>query len=222
MRTAVHIIVGLLLVTLFPEWAGADGGARVYRHLDTSGVIRYTNIPPYPSFTSSSQVRPAEPSGSLRAMITSTASKHGISARLVEAIVAVESAFNPSAVSPKGAMGLMQLMPKTASQYAVGNPFDPLQNLQGGIQFLRDLLDRFRGDLRLALAAYNAGEKAVVENDGIPPYRETREYVQKVLYRYSGSAIIYPRPAPDYRVYRVIGPGGTPHYSNIPPRTSLR
>lgn len=218
MRKAVHIFVGLLIVAFLPEWATA-GGARVYRHLDSSGVVRYSNIPPHPSF--SPQVRHAEPSGSLRALITSTASKHGISARLVEAIIAVESAFNPLAVSAKGAMGLMQLMPKTASQYAVRNPFDPLQNIQGGIGLLRDLLHRFQGDLRLALAAYNAGEKAVVENGGIPPYRETREYVRKVLHRYGGSSIMHPRTTPAYRVYRVIGPGGTPHYSNFPPRTTL-
>jgi soluble lytic murein transglycosylase-like protein len=152
----------------------------------------------------------------------SAASRHGINGRLVEAIIAVESAFNPRAVSRKGAMGLMQLMPKTARQYAVRNPFDPLQNIQGGLHLLRDLLHRFQGDLRLALAAYNAGEKAVVEYDGIPPYRETREYVKKVLRRYGGAPIMYPRATTTYRVYRGIGPGGTPHYSNLPPLMTFR
>jgi soluble lytic murein transglycosylase-like protein len=152
----------------------------------------------------------------------SAASRHGINGRLVEAIIAVESAFNPRAVSRKGAMGLMQLMPKTARQYAVRNPFDPLQNIQGGLHLLRDLLHRFQGDLRLALAAYNAGEKAVVEYDGIPPYRETREYVKKVLRRYGGATIMYPRATTAYRVYRGISPGGTPHYSNLPPLMTFR
>lgn len=220
MRKAAHIFVGLLLVALLPGWATAESGARVYRHVNASGVVRYSNVPPHLSF--SRRGRHAQFSGSFRAMITSAATRHGISGRLVEAIIAVESAFNPRAVSRKGAMGLMQLMPKTARRYAVRNPFDPLQNIQGGIRFFRDLLHRFHGDLRLALAAYNAGEKAVVAYDGIPPYQETREYVKKVLRRYGGPPTMFPRSAPAPRVYRMIGPGGTPHYSNLPPLITLR
>lgn len=221
MRKAVYLFVGLLIAVFFlPEWATGESGARVYRHVDASGVVRYSNIPPYPSL--SSRGGHSQPSGSLRALIMSAASRHGINGRLVEAIIAVESAFNPRAVSRKGAMGLMQLMPKTARQYAVRNPFDPLQNIQGGLHLLRDLLHRFQGDLRLALAAYNAGEKAVVEYDGIPPYRETREYVKKVLRRYGGAPMMYPRATNAYRVYRGIGPGGTPHYSNLPPLMTFR
>ncbi len=221
MRKAAYIFVGLLIAVFFlPECATAESGTRVYRHVDASGTVRYSNIPLHPSLSSRS--RHSLPSGSLRALIMSAASRHGINARLVEAIIAVESAFNPRAVSRKGAMGLMQLMPKTARQYAVRNPFDPLQNIQGGLHLLRDLLHRFQGDLRLALAAYNAGEKAVVEYDGIPPYRETREYVKKVLHRYGGAPIMYPRATTPYRVYRVIGPRGIPRYSNPPPVLTLR
>lgn len=219
MRKAVHIIFGGLFLVAFLPGSATAGSARVYRHVNASGVVRYSNIP-HPSF--SPTVRHSEPSRGLRAMITSAARPHGISARLVEAIIAVESAFNPGAVSSKGAMGLMQLMPKTARRYAVRNPFDPLQNIAGGIRYLRDLLRRFHGDLRLALAAYNAGETAVVTYDGIPPYRETRDYVKKVLRRYGGPTIMFPRTAPASRVYRVIGPGGTPHYSNLPPPLALR
>jgi hypothetical protein len=116
-------------------------------------------------------------------MIVNSASKQGVDPALVEAIIAVESAFNPMAVSVKGAMGLMQLMPLTASYYGVSDPFDPKENVNGGTRYLRDLLMRFENLLH-ALAAYNAGEKAVLKHRGLPPYGETHDYVKKVLDRY--------------------------------------
>jgi len=121
---------------------------------------------------------------SYREMVFTIASREGVDPALVEAIIAVESGFNPRAVSPKGAMGLMQLMPQTASRYGVSDPFNPRENLTGGIRYIRDLLRLFGGDLRKVLAAYNAGENAVLRYRGIPAYRETSEYVQKVLARY--------------------------------------
>jgi membrane-bound lytic murein transglycosylase MltF len=121
---------------------------------------------------------------SVRDMMEAIASREGVDPALVEAIIRVESDFNPRAVSPKGAMGLMQLMPGTAALYGVSNPFDPQENLAGGIRYIRDLLRYFGGDLPRALAAYNAGETAVLAYGGLPPYRETREYVKKVLARY--------------------------------------
>jgi len=117
-------------------------------------------------------------------MITAAAMGQGVDPALVAAVVAVESAFSPRAVSRKGAMGLMQLMPQTARLLGVSNAFDPRQNLIGGTRHLRDLLDLFGGDLPRALAAYNAGVNAVLTYGGIPPYRETREYVRRVLTRY--------------------------------------
>jgi len=127
--------------------------------------------------------------GALRDLITAAAAREGLDPALVEAVVAIESAFNPRAISRKGAMGLMQLMPQTAARYGVSDPFDPEENLTGGIRYLRDLLHRFDGDLRYALAAYNAGETAVLTYGGIPPYRETREYVRLVLARYRPSRV---------------------------------
>lgn len=106
-------------------------------------------------------------------LIGPLAEAHRVDARLVHAVVAVESAYRPDAVSPKGAMGLMQLMPATARQYAVRDPYDPRANLEAGIRHLRGLLDRY--ELPLALAAYNAGEGAVARHGGIPPFRETEE-----------------------------------------------
>lgn len=120
---------------------------------------------------------------SIRTMIVATASSQGVDPALVQAIISVESSFDPLAMSAKGAMGLMQLMPETASRYGVSNPFDPRENVTGGIRYLRDLLFRFENLLH-ALAAYNAGETAILRYQGIPPYQETRNYVKKVIERY--------------------------------------
>ncbi len=115
------------------------------------------------------------------AIIDRTAARHGVDAKLVRAVIQVESAYRAQARSRKGAMGLMQLMPDTARRFAVKNPYDPGANIEGGIKYLRFLLDRFEPNVTLALAAYNAGEAAVEKFQGIPPYTETRNYVQAVL-----------------------------------------
>jgi soluble lytic murein transglycosylase-like protein len=114
------------------------------------------------------------------------APRFGLDPGLVLAVIAAESAFDRTAVSPKGAQGLMQLMPDTASRFGVANAFDTEQNLRGGMTYLAWLLEQFRGDLDLALAGYNAGEKAVEQYRGIPPYDETREYVRRIRAVYRG------------------------------------
>lgn len=116
-----------------------------------------------------------------RELIETIARHEGVAAELVDAVIAVESAYQPTARSSKGALGLMQLMPATAAQYAVDDPFDPAANIRGGVRHLRRLLERF--DLAVALAAYNAGEGAVERHGGIPPYRETQSYVDRILTR---------------------------------------
>jgi transglycosylase-like protein with SLT domain len=123
----------------------------------------------------------SEPAALYRELIRQAADRHAVSRTLVESVMRVESNFQPRAVSPRGASGLMQLMPDTAAQLGVRNVFDVRQNIDGGVRHLRYLIDRFGGDLRLALAAYNAGAEAVVRYGGVPPYAETQVYVARVL-----------------------------------------
>jgi len=127
------------------------------------------------------------------AAIDQAASRHNVDPGLVRSVVKVESNFNPNAVSRKGAMGLMQLMPSTARSLNVSNPFDPSQNVDAGVRHLRSLLDAYRGDVRLSLAAYNAGSGAVARSAGVPRFRETQNYVRRITNLYSGG-----RPAGSY------------------------
>jgi soluble lytic murein transglycosylase-like protein len=114
-------------------------------------------------------------------IIERVAAEQGVNVKLVRALVQVESAYQPRARSPKGAMGLMQLMPATARQYSLADPYDPASNIEAGIKHLKSLLQRFPKSIALALAAYNAGEGAVTRFNGIPPYAETRNYVSRIL-----------------------------------------
>jgi Transglycosylase SLT domain len=117
-------------------------------------------------------------------IVRDAAARHALDPALVKAVISTESGWNPRAVSSKGAMGLMQLIPGTAQRFGVGNPYDPAQNIEGGTTYLRTLLDRYHGDLTKSLAAYNAGEHAVDQSRGVPSYPETQRYVQKVTNTY--------------------------------------
>ncbi len=182
----------------------------IYKYTDRDGVIHFTNVPTSPK---SKQVplprsgsfplpgKPAAPSGSNGQAAGSSAASaskgqeyerhiraacvaHNLDHRLVKAVIRAESQFNPEAVSPKGAMGLMQLMPETSRLLGVGDPFDPSQNIDGGVRYLKDLMGRYQNNIALALAAYNAGPGAVERYGGIPPYDETLVYIQRVLRYY--------------------------------------
>ena len=126
----------------------------------------------------------ANPPDRLERIVRSAAERHKVDPALVKAVISTESGWNPRATSRKGAMGLMQLIPSTAKRYGGGNLYDPAQNVEAGTMYLRSLLDRYNGDLNKSLAAYNAGEHAVDNNGGVPPYWETQRYVQKVTNAY--------------------------------------
>ncbi|MGH9787414.1 MAG: lytic transglycosylase domain-containing protein [Candidatus Acidiferrales bacterium] len=142
--------------------------------------------------------------------IDGVARVHEVDPALVRAVIEVESAWNPRAVSHKGAQGLMQLMPATAARYGVRNVFDPKENVSGGVRHLRFLLDLFNGDTRLALAAYNAGENAVTRYKGVPPYSETRAYIQRLetLYGTLKTAVGFGR------IYRTVDARGRVVFEN--------
>ncbi len=126
-------------------------------------------------------------------LIHASAQKHGMDANLIAHVIAAESNFDPKAVSRKRALGLMQLLPETAARYAVSNIFDPAQNIEAGTHYLKDLLARYRGNLRLALAAYNAGPEIVDRYGGVPPFPETQSYVRSITAKLAADASIASR-----------------------------
>ena len=168
--------------------------ADIYRYDDAEGVSHFTDAPTDKRYIifmrdikKDKQLRtrlrisrtanPAE----YDQLIRTCSDRYGVSASLIKAVIHAESGYNPNAVSNKGASGLMQLMPGTAKGLKVANSFDPKDNVEGGVRYLRFLLDTFHGDTALALAAYNAGMGKVAKYGGIPPYAETRTYVTRVL-----------------------------------------
>jgi soluble lytic murein transglycosylase-like protein len=153
-------------------------------------------------------------------LVEQTASRLQVDPQLVHAIIKVESEYDPKAVSRKGAMGLMQLIPETAQRFGVENPFNPKENIEGGVSYLKHLLGLFGGDLSLSLAAYNAGEGAVQRFGGIPSFPETQDYVQKVTSIYqsaspqsgTNAAGNKPQASP---IIRYVDEQGVVHYSNV-------
>lgn len=150
-------------------------------------------------------------------LVARHATRERVRSDLVRAVIQAESGFNRWAVSPKGAMGLMQLMPGTASELGVRNPFDPAENIRGGVTYLRTLLDRYAGNEELALAAYNAGPAAVARyGDKVPPYAETQRYVSRIRARTSLAATA----GPSNRIYKTVDEVNgrqVPRYSNVKP-----
>jgi soluble lytic murein transglycosylase-like protein len=186
MRNFSHFSCVFFLVALFlSDVARAD----IFGFVDENGVRNYTDIPTdrrarllWRDLNGPKAIFLYKFPPALLPEVEAAARAHSIDPLLLKALVSVESRANPKARSPKGAMGLTQLMPATAKRYGVGNAYDPRQNLNGGARYLRDLLTLFRDDVHLALAAFNAGENAVIRNGNrIPPYEETQRYVPAVL-----------------------------------------
>lgn len=179
-------LIGIaLLVSFLPPLASAD----IYMYVDREGVVHFTNVPT----TTDTDYRVYIKENSQFAtglyspdrydpFIREASELYGLSYPLLKAIIKAESDFNPRAVSRKGALGLMQLMPENVKRMNIGDPFDPWENIMGGARYFRQMLDRFKGKLTLSLAAYNAGPTTVERyNNQIPPYRETENYVEKVM-----------------------------------------
>ena len=194
-----HLIVILsILIVASPAYAD------IYSYRDENGVLNFTNIPPNNTHykvriaykehkhTASPKTvfyqpanHPETLSPKLKAIVDHVARDYAVDKSLVKAMIHAESDFDANAVSPKGALGLMQLMPETAERYGVRDVFDPEQNIIGGVHYLHDLLETFDNNVRLAVAAYNAGKKAVLQYGGVPPYPETTQYVDKVMQLHS-------------------------------------
>lgn len=177
--------IGIFFVSLGILMSVLPANADIYMYIDKGGVMHFTNVPTSSRYKLFVKGRPSRSSGSYSStkydhFIDKASRKHGISFPLVKAVIKVESNFNPRAVSRAGAQGLMQIMPGTADLLNVSDPFDPWENIMGGTRYLRMLMDRFDGKLSFVLAGYNAGPERVVRHKGIPPIRETQNYVKKV------------------------------------------
>lgn len=217
-----------LCSTLIPLPLSAD----IYQWIDETGVIHFTNVPTEKKFQkvmkeekgrvskgskTSSRYYISTPSTvsaeDYSGHIQSISEKYQVDPALVKAVIKAESNFNPAAISKKGARGLMQLMPQTASELNVRNSFNPAENIEGGVRYIRYLLDIFDGNLSLSLAAYNAGPELVQRLGRIPSIRETQEYVKKVLSLYNGTGLI---GLSKERIYKIIYDDGTTIFTNTP------
>ena len=181
------------------RWKPVPGGSAAARRarLAAAEAMAETRTPP----SAASDALSTEPSNGLTADRVNTAielaaARHNVDANLVRAVIKVESNFNPRAVSRKGAMGLMQLMPQTARSLRVAHPFDPTENVDAGVRHLKQLLENFGGDLKLSLAAYNAGAGAVQRHNGVPPYAETQAYVRQITQLYRNGNMLAPGAVP--------------------------
>ncbi len=220
----------LLLLLVAAALAPRAAEAQIYAWRDASGTLvlsdRQIDAPTTvyavegaPTYRTTKPVSPT--AARYDDIVQQTASREALRPELVRAVIQVESAYNERATSPKGAMGLMQLMPGTAAELGVADPYDPAQNIRGGTRYLRQLLDKYDGDERLALAAYNAGSGAVDRyGKKVPPYRETQDYVKKVHAAASGPGAVRqaaPAKVVIYKWIEIIDGRAVPKFSQTPP-----
>ena len=204
-------IIFIGIITLFLSAPAITSHADIYTYVDENGVTHFTNITKgkgYRKIISENKTRTKK---DYDRIITVKSSKYKIEPAIIRAVITAESNWNPGAVSNKGAIGLMQLMPSTARDMRVINPLDPEENIEGGTRYLRHLLNRFNGDIELALAAYNAGPARVEKSGGIPPIPETKKFVKKVLSIYKSKS-----GKKRVRIYKLIYNDGTIIYTNSP------
>jgi hypothetical protein len=217
-------VAGLLL-----SLGALESYGQTYTYLDEKGVRIYTNIPPK-SPVRELVVRGAPPPSAPAAgnktspgtrydpIIKKYAGEFRLDPSLVRSMIAKESGFNPQAISHKGAQGLMQLMPATAARVGVQDPFDPEDNIRGGMKHMRSLMDTFDNDLVLSLAAYNAGENLVQRIGRVPNYRETHDYIRSITKKYGRTEmVLQPEPARAPSVFRFTDAKGILHLTNVPP-----
>ena len=200
-RITAIFITAFFMISALPQHAQAT----IYTYVDADGIVHFTNVPTDPNYqpvvrerrpklsvqTSTGQVLIPGNSAdwdpdpdSYDNMIREAANRYQVDPRLIKSVIRAESNFNYLAVSRKGALGLMQLMPATADDMLVGDPFDPRDNIHGGTRYLRKMLGMFNGNLRMALAAYNAGPNRVIKLGRVPQFKETVNYIKKVQYFY--------------------------------------
>jgi soluble lytic murein transglycosylase len=177
---------GALLLFVLTTIATPCAQADIYLYVDRNGVLHFTNTPTSSQYKVYMSETPkyrksVYSNASYDDVIAEAAKRNDISSPLLKALIHVESYFNPKAVSKKGALGLMQIMPENLALLDIDDPFDPWENIMGGARYLKSMIERFSGQLHLALAAYNAGPTAVEKYNDIPPYPETQNYVQKVM-----------------------------------------
>lgn len=213
-------VIFTIIVILF---TASETRADIYKHISNDGTVFFTNMPldgnsqiifktsppPYKDYDRASLKKEV-----LRNVAAYEAERHGINPQLVKAIIMAESNWNPNAVSPRGALGLMQLMPSTASMMGVSNPFDPKENIDGGIRYLKYLLKRFNGNLTLALAAYNAGPTRVERIGAVPSIPETVAYIERVMSYYPETDYISSE-GKKYRVQKLVLEDGTVLFTNF-------
>jgi len=225
-RSAAALLVLGCLVAAVPA------RATLYSFVDENGVTHFTNVPSDPRFRKvpGSSPPPAGRSGSgsiaadkYETEIAQCPDDHGLHSALVKAVIKAESNYDNRAISRAGAQGLMQLMPATARLRNVENPFNPGQNIDGGVRHLKYLLRTFDGDTKLALAAYNAGENAVRKYNGVPPYPETKNYVSTVLSHYGRYSGLVPGPGAEpgaapqpVQIQSFVNAQGTRVFTNVP------
>lgn len=219
-QLSIVIIIGFTFCTLSFQVAEAD----IFQYIDDQGVLHLTDKPDNKDATllrnsakkkthKKSYHTPKELKGRFNRYIDNISRDHNVDPYLIRAIVEVESSYNHLAVSPKGALGLMQIMPATAKRFGVKNPFDPYSNIEGGVRYLKYLLKLFDNELRLSIAAYNCGERRVIEQWQIPQIKETQNYVKKVMTRYSRYRSLNNVPQ---RIVRFADENGIIHLSNRP------